>query len=344
MGSFSRILVDKTTKQSIISGQGDPAGGQAAAGSLYLRSDGSPATSVYIKTGPSNTDWAPVSAGGAGSIAFVDITGKPTLVSSSAQISFTGISGVPVGIVSSSTQFSNMSITWSNIQTFTAEGYFTGGGQSLRLGAGGGDHTYLALYARTASPSTRTGWIGYGSAGTNDLSITNEANGPINFSTNGTLRAKLDSNGLTVNSNEIRGNNGNLFLRVGTTYNDVCDNTGTAMLTMGSSDPSTYYNNTTHYFRNRAASAFFATINSSGISVTANKYNGSSGNVLLDASDGSYTILYDLSGNKALFLGPTGDPKNYYDNTFHVWRGRGGTPTIATLDGSGMTAANFTLS
>ena len=60
------------------------------------------------------------------------------------------------------------SITSSAISNFTA------GGASLSLKASANDHTYMQFYARTASQSTRSGWLGYGTAAGNNLSLVNE--------------------------------------------------------------------------------------------------------------------------------------------------------------------------
>ncbi|WP_350159281.1 tail fiber domain-containing protein [Bdellovibrio sp. 22V] len=51
------------------------------------------------------------------------------------------------------------------------------GAGGLTLKAGTSDHTYMQFYARTAAPTLRSAWIGYGAAGTNELSITNEIEG-----------------------------------------------------------------------------------------------------------------------------------------------------------------------
>ncbi|WP_413568707.1 tail fiber domain-containing protein [Bdellovibrio sp. HCB117] len=53
----------------------------------------------------------------------------------------------------------------------------TGGAGLLTLKPGNIDHVYLQLFARTASPNTRSAWIGYGASATVDLSITNELEG-----------------------------------------------------------------------------------------------------------------------------------------------------------------------
>lgn len=62
-----------------------------------------------------------------------------------------------------------------------------GGGSVIKLKPGTADHAYLEYYADSSAASTRSGWVGYGSAGTSQMSITNEMpNGNINLSTNGT--------------------------------------------------------------------------------------------------------------------------------------------------------------
>lgn len=50
-------------------------------------------------------------------------------------------------------------------------------GQGLNLKGGTIDHTYLAFYARAANQNARSGYIGYSSAGDNDLSVVNEISG-----------------------------------------------------------------------------------------------------------------------------------------------------------------------
>jgi cytoskeletal protein CcmA (bactofilin family) len=63
----------------------------------------------------------------AASVAYTNITGLPTLVSASSQVSYTGLSNIPAGIVSSSTQFNNLSSPFTG--SFT--GSFTGDGSGL---------------------------------------------------------------------------------------------------------------------------------------------------------------------------------------------------------------------
>ena len=47
------------------------------------------------------------------------------------------------------------------------------------------DHIYMEFYARTATPNTRSGWLGFGAAATNLMSMTNETGGHMNFGTTG---------------------------------------------------------------------------------------------------------------------------------------------------------------
>lgn len=67
---------------------------------------------------------------------------------------------------------------------FNGRGIFNGGAGTIRALPGNLDHTYLAFYPRTATPETRGGYIGYGSAGSTMLSINNET-GDIRLSPHG---------------------------------------------------------------------------------------------------------------------------------------------------------------
>jgi len=60
-----------------------------------------------------------------------------------------------------------------------------GGGGVLLLKPGTGDNTYIGFYARTSSPTVRSGLLGYTSAGSADLRIMNESSaGALVFFTN----------------------------------------------------------------------------------------------------------------------------------------------------------------
>ena len=70
-----------------------------------------------------------------------------------------------------------------------------GGGSTLALKPGSSDHVYLEFYARTASPATRSAFIGYSSAGIKDLSISNaEVGGSINLLPESTGRVLVSRN------------------------------------------------------------------------------------------------------------------------------------------------------
>lgn len=57
----------------------------------------------------------------------------------------------------------------------TAEATITGdvGGEDFAAKPGSVDHAYVAFYARTATPTTRTGYVGYGGAGFTALTVAN---------------------------------------------------------------------------------------------------------------------------------------------------------------------------
>ena len=50
---------------------------------------------------------------------------------------------------------------------------------------------------------------------------------------------------------------------------------------------------------------------------------------------GNYNRLYEPAGNPALYLGNNTDPANYYDNTTHYFRNRGGSTNYAIINSSG---------
>jgi len=60
------------------------------------------------------------------------------------------------------------------------------GGNTLMLKPGSADHTYLSFYARTASPSTRSGYIGFAGPADTFISIANEVSGGVVKMTGGT--------------------------------------------------------------------------------------------------------------------------------------------------------------
>jgi hypothetical protein len=63
------------------------------------------------------------------------------------------------------------------------------GGASLRLKPGTSDHVYQEFYADSQNPTTRSGWIGFGTAGNSQMDITNNMTGTIlRLTNNNTLQ------------------------------------------------------------------------------------------------------------------------------------------------------------
>ena len=62
----------------------------------------------------------------------------------------------------------------------------SGGTNGLRLKPGSADHVYAAFYARTASPNTRSAYIGFAGAADTFLSVVNEISGGVVKVTGGT--------------------------------------------------------------------------------------------------------------------------------------------------------------
>lgn len=69
------------------------------------------------------------------------------------------------------------------------------GGASVSLAPGAADHTYLAFFPRTASPTTRGGYIGFAAAANSDITLQNEISaGNIILGTTGVGVARVNSN------------------------------------------------------------------------------------------------------------------------------------------------------
>lgn len=71
-------------------------------------------------------------------------------------------------------------------------------GAGIALKPGTVNHAYLELYARTATPTTRSGYIGYGSPADTNLGIVNQLAGSVNINTNGAAVASFSSTGAAV--------------------------------------------------------------------------------------------------------------------------------------------------
>jgi hypothetical protein len=88
-------------------------------------------------------------------------------------------------------------------------------------------------------------------------------------------------------------------------------------------------------------SAFFLDPSSTSVLnvMRANRVQFSSGVNAVTLDNGSYQILYDPAGNAALYLGGA-DPANYYDNSTHYFRTRGGS-NMAVMNSNGIQAPIF---
>lgn len=128
----------------------------------------------------------------------------------------------PVIAAGTTAQFRRGDNTWQNIssamvdlssaQTIAGIKTFTSGTSMSNLSIGGGaaslsllpgsqDHVYMQFFARTATPSTRTAYIGYGGAAATQLNILSEISGaPVNIQTtgNGSIYLNAGSGGVTV--------------------------------------------------------------------------------------------------------------------------------------------------
>lgn len=75
-----------------------------------------------------------------------------------------------------------------------------GGAASMSMKPGTQDHAYLAIYADSDNATTRTGYVGYPSAGSTTLTISNEVGGAMSFETSATQRLLVDDDSIDVGS------------------------------------------------------------------------------------------------------------------------------------------------
>ena len=85
--------------------------------------------------------------------------------------------------------------TFTGANTFSAINTFSAGNQAVEVKAGAtANHVYIGWFADSASQSTRSGYMGYASAGTTHFTVGNErTNGDIQFITNGTGSLKFNT-------------------------------------------------------------------------------------------------------------------------------------------------------
>jgi hypothetical protein len=172
-----------------------------------------------------------------------------------------------------------------------------GGRAALKLTEGGDDHTYMEFYADTDAADTRSGYVGYGSTGTNDLTLNNEmSNGDIDFMTGGGNTLKLHSTSTVEVPNGNLNVSGNLktygSLSVGTE-----PGSGTDLHIENESEASVYLNG--------------------GNLDTASSKIAFSDNVGDTYPGAGVSIRYDTSNNKIVF-------RDEYNNNDRVELKRGG--------------------
>ncbi|MBX2995921.1 MAG: tail fiber domain-containing protein, partial [Bdellovibrionaceae bacterium] len=133
-----------------------------------------------VSTGATGTAWTPFSCA-AGEVVKFDGSGVLGCSTIATMLGYTPANGANYVSKSGDTISGGLTID--------------GPAQGLTLKSSG-DHVYLGLFADADAPSTRSGWVGYGTAGTSNLTIANEmTGGPIHLSTASTPRMAIDANG-----------------------------------------------------------------------------------------------------------------------------------------------------
>jgi fibronectin-binding autotransporter adhesin len=124
----------------------------------------------------------------------VAVATSPITLSNGVKINWNSTSGGVTGDRWTFRVFSSGSLTAKTLNT-TAVATIDGGGNILQLKPGAStDHVYIGLYARSATPSTRSASVGFLAGASTTLSFQNElTNGNINLVTNGTGSVFINS-------------------------------------------------------------------------------------------------------------------------------------------------------
>jgi hypothetical protein len=145
--------------------------GNASFRSLLNLQDGTGATLGYAGIVPGAGQWATGSA-----------AGDMFIRSTQDMLFSTAAGGVTRMTINGATGLVSMNNNLSVAGVITADN----GGGAMQLKSGSKDHAYMEFYARTATPSTRSGYFGYANAASIDVTLRNEvASGNINLTTNG---------------------------------------------------------------------------------------------------------------------------------------------------------------
>jgi len=127
--------------------------------------------------------------------------GNLTLVGTATAASFIGSGSGITGVV-----HDTGNETIGGAKSFTGAVTAANGGGGLMVGPGSADHAYIQLYARTATPSTRTGYLGFGSAATTTLTLINEiSTGALTLATtgNGTISLSAGTGNVNVTATAL---------------------------------------------------------------------------------------------------------------------------------------------
>lgn len=90
---------------------------------------------------------------------------------------FSGLSTFSDSVVMEDTLKVTGASTFNGAASFVSPVSLTSGGPALTLKPGGANHVYAEFYSDSASPSTRSGFIGYSAAGSSDFAVVNSKPG-----------------------------------------------------------------------------------------------------------------------------------------------------------------------
>lgn len=128
-----------------------------------------------------------------------EIVGGNTTIATTSTGTVFLVNGVStLAVTPTNIQLLSSAVSVSNLLTVNGIGEFKAGGEAIKVGTNTGnpDFSYIGLYPRSASPTTRSALIGFQFAGTTNLNIRNEiSNGSISILTTGNANVGIFASG-----------------------------------------------------------------------------------------------------------------------------------------------------
>jgi hypothetical protein len=235
------------------------------------------------------------------------------VVSGSSQVSYTGLSNIPSGIISSSTQIDTL-FNIDGLISASSQVSFTGITDKPTLVSGSSQVSYIDLSnipVEIISSSTQIATLGFATTGSNTFYGTQTITGALEIYSASNSEVRLHNGATGIQYHIINGDFGNFQIHNATT-NRALIRFQSASLEDGSSD--VYLFNGLHVSKSIQASSFTGSIAATNgivsgssqvidILTSLNTFSASNGNTSLNSYTGSLNDAIQLTGSTVSFLG-----------------------------------------